>query len=153
MIAKLNNAFPLTTFGPDYSFPKTRGNYKGKIHPLMIDTNVLYPIDRPIRYIGWIKSRGQKFRIWKRGFCVLENGYLMWYRDEAMTILKREFFLKDVVIDFSTDDPAVPNTCARLTVSHSETHQTRRYLLKFQEKISRFTWLSYLRAHEEWAHR
>jgi hypothetical protein len=86
---------------------------------------------------------------------LLENGKLWWYRDERMSVLKREINLKEIVIDYHSDHPAeVSQTCARLTVSSAEDpQQIRRFMLKFNEKISRSTWLSYLRAHEEWAHR
>jgi hypothetical protein len=164
VINLLNETFSPSIFGPEFSFPKTRGHYKGSggggsgqgphVHRMKIDLDLLYPMDRPIRYLGWVKSRSRSLGIWRKGFCLLENGKLLWYRDERMSVLKREILLKDIVIDYHSDDPAeVSETSARLTVRSEDPQQTRRFMMKFNEKISRSTWLSYLRAHEEWAHR
>ncbi len=159
---KLNEAYPTGYFGPDFTFPKTRGNYKGgKVQPVIIDSSYLYSIDRPLKYVGWIKSQSKLLKTWKSGYCVLENGKLCWYRDENLTQLKRTFSLKDVTIAYNSDQPSIPLTCARITLpsgrgqpgGQNVDEEDRIFLMKFEEKIARSTWLSYLRSHQEWANR
>jgi hypothetical protein len=121
----------------------------------MIDAELLYPIDRPLRYVGWIKSRGKVLGGWRSGYCVVENGSVLWYRDEAQTSLKRQFSLKECTVTFHADDPSIPLTCVCLSSPPGQRQgdEERRFILKYHEKGSRGTWLSYLRAHIEWAHR
>jgi hypothetical protein len=155
-LRKLNAAFAPESFGPDFSFPKTRGDYKGgKVQTMKVDLTLLYPMDRPLRYAGWIKSRRKVFGGWQSGFCVLENGSLLWYRDEAQTSLKRQFSLAETTLAFHLDDPSTISptcVCVSATAPGPGRDDGRKFILKFQEKASRGSWLSYLRAHEEWAH-
>jgi len=145
------------TYGPEYSFPKTRGDYKGnKIQEMIINPTYLYNINRPLRFAGHIKSQSKLLKRWINGFIVLENGVLSWYKNETLTELKREFLLKDITISYHSDDSTIPPTCVRINASSVPTNNTleeRNFFIKFEENISSSTWISSLQSHQEWANR